>query len=167
MSLLTEELLQHVGRTETFVAPEPLGQPAIRYFALAIGDDNPLYRDDAYAAQSRFEGIVAPPTFICETLQYMTASPNEDGYIGFEWNLPLPPHRLIRGGNEYEFFEPVRPTDVLTVTWRLTELVERETRRGPMIFAISEIEYRNQHAVLLARNRETTIYEPLEQGGVD
>lgn len=161
-SLLTPEVLKAVGRTETFTAPEALGEAAIRYFALAIDDRNGLYLDSEYAAESRYRGIVAPPTFICETLQYMAGPPNEDGYIGFDWRLPFPPHRMIRGGNDYEFFEAARPSDVLTVTWTLTEVYERETRRGLMLFAISEIEYRNQHGTLLARNRETIVYEPLQ-----
>ena len=41
MSLLTDEVRALVGRTRTYTAPEPLGRASIRYFALAIGDDNP------------------------------------------------------------------------------------------------------------------------------
>lgn len=110
---------------------------------------------------------MAPPTFVCETLQYMVGPPDADGYIGFDWRLPLPPHRMIRVGNDYEFFEAVRPADVLTVTWKLAEVYERETRRGLMLFAITEVDYRNQHGTLLARNRETNLYEPLPPGDSD
>ena len=80
--LLTDELKSWIGRKVSYTAPEELGRASIRYFALALGDDNPLYRDEEFARKTRHGGIIAPPTFICETNQYMDAAPNEDGYIG-------------------------------------------------------------------------------------
>ena len=35
----------------------------VMLFARAIGDPNPIYRDAAYARQSPFGGVVAPPPF--------------------------------------------------------------------------------------------------------
>ena len=85
MSLLTEEIKAWIGREAHYPAREELGRASIRYFALALGDDNPLYAD----------GAVAPPTLICETNQYAHHAPNADGYIGHEWNLPVPGTRLV------------------------------------------------------------------------
>ncbi len=36
---------------------------AVRKFAQAIGDDNPLYYDEDAAQQSRYGRLIAPPTF--------------------------------------------------------------------------------------------------------
>jgi acyl dehydratase len=36
---------------------------ALRHFAFAYGDDNPLYCDPHYAAGTRWGGVVGPPTF--------------------------------------------------------------------------------------------------------
>ena len=36
----------------------------IRHFAHAIGDDNPLFTDEDYAASTRWGCPVAPPTFL-------------------------------------------------------------------------------------------------------
>ena len=44
-----EELKSWIGREVTYTAPEELGAASIRYFALALGDENPLFRDEAYA----------------------------------------------------------------------------------------------------------------------
>jgi hypothetical protein len=41
----------------------PIEQGKIREFANAIGDDNPIYLDPAYARKSEFGNILAPPTF--------------------------------------------------------------------------------------------------------
>ena len=155
------ELRQWIGRQATYVAPEEVGPAAIRYFALALGDDNPLYQDSAAASATRFGGIMAPPTFVCETNQFYPSKPDQDGYIGHIWPLPVSNPALIRGGNEYQFLEPVRPTDRVTVTWTITDINEKTTRnRGLCLFVVSEARYTNQHGVLLAINRETIIYKP-------
>jgi len=161
MSLLTDEVRAFIGREVTYEAPEPLGAAAIRYFALATGDSNPLYHNEAEARQSRFGGIVAPPTFVCETNQYMPGPIRDDGNMGHEWQLPIENARLLRGGNEYEFVEPVRATDQLKVAWRIDDIYEKTTDRGALLFVISEARYLNQHGRLLAIDRETNIYQEL------
>ena len=37
---------------------------AIRQFADGVGDENPLWRDPEYAAQTRWGRILAPPSFL-------------------------------------------------------------------------------------------------------
>ncbi len=41
---------------------------AIRHFAYGISDDNPLWLDPEYAAQSRYGRLVAPPVFLTSVL---------------------------------------------------------------------------------------------------
>ena len=93
--LLTEELRGWIGREVSYTGPEEIGRAAIRYFALAIGDENPLYTDEAYARAAGYPSIVAPPTFVCETNQYAHRQPNADGYIGHSWELPLSGYRMM------------------------------------------------------------------------
>jgi acyl dehydratase len=158
---ITDEVKACIGREVTYTAPEELGRSSIRYFALALNDDNPLYRDADYAATTKHRGIVAPPTFVCETNQIFQQPLDENGYIGHHWSLPLPSTRFIRGGNEYEFHQPVRPDDRVTVTWKILDIYERETRKsGALVFVVSEARYFNQRDELLAVNRETNIYSP-------
>ena len=38
-----------------------VSKEAIRNYANGIGDINPLWRDEEYARQTRFKGIIAPP----------------------------------------------------------------------------------------------------------
>lgn len=166
-SLLTDELRGWVGREASYEAPEELGRAAIRYYALALSDDNPLYRDESHARGTRFAGVIAPPTLVVETNQYadLPLRP-EDGYNGHVWEgLPLPvPCTLVRGGNEYELVRPVRPDDRLHVRWRIEEITERRGRAGPMLVLTALAEYRNQRGDLLATNRDTTIFLPAGDG---
>ncbi|MBV8774021.1 MAG: MaoC family dehydratase N-terminal domain-containing protein [Deltaproteobacteria bacterium] len=162
-TLLTDELKAWIGREATYTAPEEIGAASIRYFALAVGDDNPLYTDAQYAHEAGYPGTIAPPTFICETNQYAHRQPNDDGYIGHHWELPIAGCRMVRGGNDYEFFRPVLVSDRITVTWRLEDISERISSNGtPMLIVFAVASYTNQHGEPLARNRETLIYQPLE-----
>ncbi|GIH80869.1 MaoC family dehydratase [Planobispora longispora] len=158
MSPLTAGIRALVGREASYTAPEELGRAAIRYFALAVGDDNPLYTDDAHARAHGHDGIVAPPTLICESNQYAGLPRDGDGFAGHSWRLDVPGTRLVRGGNAYEFHRPVRPSDVITVTWRVEEVTEKAGK----LFVTSRATYVNQHGHLLAVNEETLIHVPLE-----
>ena len=159
MSLLTDEVRAWIGREAVYEAPEAIGRAAIRYFALAVGDENPLYTDEEYARAHGYPGVIAPPTFVCESNQFLRGPRDEDGYIGHRWDLPVHGGRLLRGGNEYAFMRPVLPSDRVTVRWRLEAIEERTTTDGdPMLVVASEATYTNQNGELLATNRETLIY---------
>jgi len=53
-----------VGSGSPSVAPDPVNQPMIRHWAAAFEDHNPVYTDPAFAATTRFAGIVAPPLML-------------------------------------------------------------------------------------------------------
>ena len=160
-SRITDDLRAWIGREAVYTAPEEFGRASLRYFALALGDDNPIYCDSDYAKTSVHGDIIAPPTFVCETNQIFKQPLDENGYIGHHWPLPLSSGRFIRGGNDYEFFQPVRPDDRVTVIWKINDIYERHTRKlGTLIFVISEARYMNQRGEKLATNRETNIYSP-------
>ena len=153
MTLLTEEVKAFIGREAHYPAREELGRASIRYFALALGDDNPRH----------VSGDVAPPTLICETNQYAHRAPNADGYIGHEWHLPVPNTRLVRAGNDYEFMRPILPTDRISVTWTLENIVEKPSSRGgTQLFVSSVARYRDAKGEIVAVNRETIVYQPLK-----
>jgi len=154
---LTPELLSWVGRTVTYAAPEPVGAAAIRYFARAVGDDNPIYTDAVAARAAGYRDVVAPPTWIAETVQYMDADRDADGYAGHTWPLPVPEgYRTVRGGNTYELFGPVHPDTRLVVTWELESI----TAKRRMIFCESLVTYTDADGAVLATNRDSIIYVP-------
>ena len=162
MALLTDELSAWIGREIHYPAREPLGRASIRYFALAVGDENPLYFDENAAREAGYRDIVAPPTFVVESCQYAHRAPDEDGYIGHEWRLPLENCRLIRAGNESEFMQPVHPDDEVSVTFKLESIEERtRSRGGSQLFVTSLGTYVNQRGEVLATNREVTVIQPL------
>jgi acyl dehydratase len=137
MTLLSDELRARIGEERVYTAPEELGRASIRYFARAIGDANRLYTDDEYARQYGYDGVIAPPTLVCETNQYTDVARDEDGFAGHRWDLRLPSTRQVRGGNRYEFHRAVRPDDVITARWVLADMHERTTRDGRAMLVVT------------------------------
>ena len=157
---LLEQLEATVGRELVFQAPDEIGRSAFRQYALAVGDFNPLYTDRAAAAGQGLRDVVAPPTLVCDTWQYVDSDMDERGDLagrGLFSQLTG-----LRAGNEYEFFQPVHPDDVLNVRWLVKDVYQRKGRSGSLIFQVVEATYRNQRGELLARNTETLFYRDEE-----
>lgn len=159
MGLLTEELRARVGETRTYTAPEALSRASIRYYAIAVGDRNPVYLDPAAARAAGWDDVIAPPTLLCDTNQYVGGEPDSDGFAGHSWGIELPNTRTVRGGNDYTFHRPARPGDVVTVTWRLVDLTERTTSTGSaMLVVTSEATVADEHGEPILMNVETVIH---------
>lgn len=118
---------------------------AIRLFAQAIGDPNLLFNDDKQARKTRFGGMIAPPTFV------RLLMPRELPRV----EIPNLPKRLLDAGSEWEFFEPIRPGDRITVVARLGDLRETESRMGTMVVRVMELRYTNQFSELCTIQRMT------------
>jgi acyl dehydratase len=159
MGLLTDELRARIGEQAVYTAPEPVGRASIRYYALAVGDANPLYSNPSAAQAAGYSDVIAPPTWITETNQYMTGSRNSEGYMGHGWGIELPNTRLVRGGNSYTFTKAIHPDDVVTATWEIVDATERTTSKGTdMLIVTSSATYTNQRGEVLATNTESLIW---------
>ncbi|RMF93718.1 MAG: MaoC family dehydratase [Nitrospinota bacterium] len=119
---------------------------AIRKFAEAIGDPNPIYYDEEAAKKAGLKGIIAPPTFFCTFL------PRELPDLKMEFGRVR-----LNGGNEYEYFHPIHPGDRITVTAKYTDVTEKTGRTGKMVFIITEVTYTNQEGTVVAKARNTGI----------
>lgn len=162
MSLLTPEIAALVGSEKHYTAPEEFGRASMRYFGLAIGDDNPLYTNEEFARAHGYPGVIAPPTLICETNQYAGLSRDSGGYAGHLWPIHIPNTRHIRGGNSYEFHRPVLADDVITAVWRITDVTERTNSRGQNMLVLTSVaEYHAADGKLLVTNTETMIWVEL------
>ncbi len=153
------ELKKLEGKTGSFVGRDPVGAVAIKKYAIAVDDRNPIYLDEAYASKSKYGGIVAPYTYICENNHDLYEHLEENGVIaGHVDQLPPPFDLIIRGGNEFEFFQRVRPSDIISFTRTIKSMSLREGKTGPLLILVNEYIYKNQNRETLAVNRETFIY---------
>ena len=145
-SFLTAEMREQAIHTESEPLTVEVEKGAIIKFAQAIGDENLLWNNDAAARGTRYGGLIAPPTFL---RSWQLERPE----LPFE----LPFTRLLDGGSDWEYFQPVRPGDQITAVSRLTDLQERTGRMGLMIIMTSLITYRNQFDELVATQTSTAI----------
>ena len=142
-----EELQKMLGKEGTAAVVE-IEKGMIRKFADAIGDPNPLWRDEDYASKSRHGGITAPQEmFCCSMLSGGATRPD----------VPMPFKRGLDGGGEWEFFLPLRPADVITSTTKFSEVSEREGKLGTMVFQTFETTHKNQRGETVAKSRGTVI----------
>ena len=118
----------------------------IAIFAEAIGDENPIYSDEIKARNSKYGGIIAPPTF------YRALRPGS-----LPETAESPFTRNLDAGSDWEFFEPIRPGDRITVTIKLADVVEREGRLGKMIIITRETRYENQLGQIVATQKTNGI----------
>ena len=99
---------------------------------------------------------MAPPTLIPDSWAYFDGDMDERGEL--LGRAELRELSGLRAGNEYEFFQPAHPDDVITATWKVGEAVERTGRAGRTIFQEFEARFTNQRGELLAISRETMFH---------
>ena len=146
-STITQQMRDAIG-VESEPAVHDVEKGAIVKFARAIGDTGPAFNDDDAA----HGGMVAPPTF----LRSMPPGP-----IRAEVRSPYKAN--LDGGSEWEYFEPVRPGDRITVTTKVADIYERPGRLGSMLFIIRETRYVSHTGEVAAVQRSTGIsYAPPE-----
>jgi acyl dehydratase len=151
-SLITEELRKMIG-----VPGEPIvfkvEEGAIQRYAQAIGDPNPLFNDMENAGKNKYGRLICPPGF--------TGWPIKSGFSAFKLVDALikagAPTRLLDGGVEFEFIEPIGAGDVLTATTKIASMTERETRMGKTMFTTVETTYINQKKKMVLKARSTFI----------
>jgi acyl dehydratase len=73
--------------------------------------------------------------------------------------VAIPGLKLTRGGNEYQFFQPARPGDIVHQKRKIIDIYERPSKAvGKIMFIVYEITYTNQEDKLLGINRETLMF---------
>ena len=144
-TIIPESLLEAIGVESDPITYE-IEKGHISRFAEAIGDENPLFSDEIKARNSRYGGIIAPPTF------YRALRPGS-----LPESAESPFTRNLDAGSDWEFFEPIRPGDRITVTIKLADVVEREGRLGKMIIITRETRYENQLGQIVATQKTNGI----------
>ena len=123
----------------------------IRQFAEAIGDINPLYVDEEFAAKTSYGGIIAPPTF--------PIAIGQDS--GESLDLGLEQKRMLHGEQEFIYSRPIRPGDRLHCQMKVSNVYEREGRNGKMQFLILDTEMKDGSGEMVVISRTNIIYRPI------
>lgn len=152
ITLDTSDLDQYMGvPMEPGELKEPVTTNDIRRWVQAMHYPNPLHYDEVWAAESRFESIVAPQSFTvaCDTSH--GCSPAQVGLI--------PSSHLIFGGDDWWFFGPrIQSGDKLVCHRMPYDYKVSETKfAGPTCFQRGDTLYINQRGERVALQRSTAI----------
>lgn len=142
MTALTREL---IGRAS---APLTLDveKGHIRRFAEAIGDDNPIYRDEAAARSAGHPAIPAPPTFAAA----LRANDVRAG-LDIDWT------KLLHGEQAFEYRRLLYAGDRITLVQRIADVYEKTGKAGTMDFLVLESEGRDAAGEFVFTARSTLV----------
>ncbi|RFS86123.1 MaoC family dehydratase [Actinomadura spongiicola] len=104
----------YIGRTFPPSEPYEVSRVKIREFADAIGDDNPIYRDQEAAKAAGHPDVIAPPTF--PIVVSLLSPALEDPGLGLNFSM------VVHGEQRFEYTRPLRAGDVITCVTTITEI---------------------------------------------
>ena len=164
---VSEAMAAAVGRELERRVSYPIAASDIRRWAVAVyypDEPHGLFWDEAYAAATRFGGVVAPEDF--NPFAWMAAEPpgvaRREAYDAgsTERRLGVPPPGVsfqLNGGLQVEYGVRMRPGDVVRSEMRLAGYHEREGRLCRMLFTDLETTWTNQRDELVKRTISTLI----------
>jgi acyl dehydratase len=124
-----------------------VGREKIREYANAVGETNPIYFDRRTAQDAGFRDVVAPPMFAVVYSAGSVAPPIFDPEVGIDFM------RMVHGGQEFHWSEPVCAGDTITTQATFTDYNERAGRK----FYVFESVSRNQNGNEVVRGTWTNI----------
>lgn len=153
-SMISDEIQSMIGKWSEPIVLE-VERGAIARYADAIDDPNPLYRDEEYAKNSQYGGIIAPPGFFGWPVGGGNIEAGMARVVGAVADAGM--LRILDGGIDLNFNVPVRAGDTLMTYGCLADVREKQTSQGKMLFLIIEQKYLNQNGALVAVARQTLI----------
>ena len=154
----------------------PVEAGHILTFARALGDDNPVYRDEAAGVAAGVGGIIAPPTFVVAgahfdpdyPLRPTTGAPwfgsgreatgtpaGGAGAASVRSGRPgAPGETALHAEQHFEYHRTLRAGDVLTASSHDGRTWQKEgARGGTMTFTEFVTEYRDAQGALVVTSR--------------
>ena len=151
--MVPDSLKQYIGKVDPPHLRE-VERGAIRRYADAVGDDNPLYYDEEYAKKTKYGGIIAPPGFFGWAKKTISSSEGLIGLIGAM--IEAGDAGILDGGMAYDFYLPVRVGDTLVGSPKVADIALKEGKTKMMILRF-ETSYWNQNGDLVAKSYQTLI----------
>jgi acyl dehydratase len=131
---------------------------AIRRFAEAMGETNPIYFDDAAARAQGYRSVVAPLAFAAALRSSLSLQ-----------GATAPNRTVLSSEQQIESFLPICAGDRILVASRIAEINQRPGTAGPLEFVVVEDEGKTPEGRLTFRTRRTIILratrEALSSGG--
>jgi acyl dehydratase len=122
----------------------------LRYFLNTLGEQNPVYRDEAAARAAGYAATPAPPTYLF-CLELMDA----ERPFEFLTELKIDLARVLHGEQRFSYHAPVVVGDTLTFQSRVTDVTDK--KGGAMTMVVVETAVTNQHGAHVADTARTIV----------
>jgi len=122
---------EFAGRTFPASEPYDVSRVKIAEFAAAIGDHNPLFRDQAAAQAAHHPDVIAPPTFAIVISVAGSGAALADPGLGLNYAM------VVHGEQRFTFARPLTAGDVVTAEVTITDI--RDVGRNVMITTSTDI----------------------------
>lgn len=103
----------------------PIERGKVKEFAIAVGENNPVYYDPIAARERGFPDVIAPPTF---TVTQIWQIPREEREARLGANLDY--ERVLHGEQEFVYKRLPVAGEVLKGTMRISKDFTKEGKRG-------------------------------------
>jgi acyl dehydratase len=138
-----------VGRSFTPVTAH-VEPGRLRFFLNTLGEQNPVYRDEAAARGAGYSATPIPPTYLF-CLELMDA----ERPFEFLTELNIDLARVLHGEQRFTYHASVVVGDTLTFKSRVTGVADK--KGGAMTMVIVETEVTNQHGAHVADTARTIV----------
>ena len=122
----------------------------LRYFLNTLGEQNPVYRDEAAARAAGYSAPPTPPTYLF-CLELMDA----ERPFEFLTELNIDLARVLHGEQRFNYHAPVVVGDTLTFQSRVTDVTDK--KGGAMTMVVVETTVTNQHDAHVADTARTIV----------
>ncbi len=122
----------------------------LRFFLNTLGEQNPVYRDEAAARAAGYSAIPAPPTYLF-CLELM----DSERPFEFLTELNIDLARVLHGEQRFTYYAPVVVGDTLTFKSHVSGVADK--KGGAMTMVVVETEITNQHGAHVADTARTIV----------
>lgn len=127
----------------------PVEAGQLKFFAKAVAEDDPIYRDEEAAKAAGYRALPAPPTFIFSLGLVDTDIGEKYAPMGVDLA------RLLHAEQQFEYFATICAGDVITLESKVADIYDKKD--GALEFAIEETTATNQDGELVAKSTQTLV----------
>ncbi len=121
----------------------------IRQFADAIGDDSPIYRDEAAARDAGYRAIPAPPTF-----PYVAIMDADQAFTVLR-DINADISRSLHGEQWFTYHASIYAGDVVSGHQKIVDIFDK--KNGALEFIVTEVSLSNQSGEAVCDMRSVVV----------
>ena len=133
-----------------------LEKGALKFFATAIGQENPVYFDEKAAEEAGYSGLPVPPSY------YFSLDLLQDEPFKYLDTLGVNLNHVLHGAQDFEYFKPAFAGDTVVIKAKIIDLFDK--KNGALDFIIKEVRVENTEGELLVKQIMTIIVRNPEGG---